>query len=131
MNSPLVFGVIEDARRSISIFHWPSTKSSSTDFGFASATVIACTTFGHAGERWMISSPADATVWMASTIDCMVGGVGLGVLVGTVQVEDEGHQRLGDEAAAEQPEEALLVRPGAERVELRSFRFLLLGRHLN
>jgi hypothetical protein len=51
MNSAFVFGVIVDARRSMSIFHWPSTKSSTTDFGLASATVIACTTFGHEGDR--------------------------------------------------------------------------------
>ena len=45
-----------------------------------------------------------------------------GLVVGPLQVQDQRHQRLGDEAPAEQPEEALLVGAAAIRVEL-----LLLG----
>ena len=57
------------------------------------------------------------------------GGIGLGVLVGLPELEDQRHQRLGDEAPAEQAEEALLVRAGAIGVELRLLGFLLLRCH--
>ena len=43
------------------------------------------------------------------------GRVGLGVVIGLLQVEDQRHQGLGDEAAAEQTEMAVLVRAGADR----------------
>ncbi len=45
-------------------------------------------------------------------------GVGLGRLVGRLELEDERHQRLGDEAAAEEAEMPALVGPAAEGVEL-------------
>ena len=47
------------------------------------------------------------------------GGVDLGRLVGLLQLEDQRHQRLGDEAAAEHAEMAALVRPVAEGIGLR------------
>src|SRR5262249_4589379 len=47
------------------------------------------------------------------------GGVRPGLPVCLLQLEDERHQRLGDEAAAEHPEMAALVGTGAERVRLR------------
>ena len=47
-------------------------------------------------------------------------GIGLGRLVGALQVEDQRHQRLGDEAAAEVAEVAALVGAGAEGVGLGS-----------
>ena len=56
-------------------------------------------------------------------------GSRLGLVVGALQVEDQRHQRLGDEAAAEQAEEALLVGPAAIGVELRLFAFLSLRCH--
>ena len=46
------------------------------------------------------------------------GRVGLGLLVLGLEVEDERHQRLGDEAAAEVAETAALVGAGAEGVGL-------------
>ncbi len=39
-------------------------------------------------------------------------------LIGLVQLQDQRHQRLGDEAAAEKAEEAALVRSGAEGIGL-------------
>ena len=49
------------------------------------------------------------------------GGVGFRLVVGALQVEDQRHQRLGDEAAAEHAEEAKIVRPSPKRIELRLF----------
>ncbi len=46
------------------------------------------------------------------------GRIGLGGGVGLLQFEDQRHQGLGDEAAAEDAEVAALVGPGAERVGL-------------
>ena len=48
----------------------------------------------------------------------MEGRIGLRGLVGLLQLEHERHQRLGDEAAAEDAEMATLVGPGAKRVGL-------------
>ncbi len=42
----------------------------------------------------------------------------LGRLIGLLQVQDQRHQRLGDEAAAIDAEEAALIGPGAEGVGL-------------
>src|SRR5690606_14532312 len=42
--------------------------------------------------------------------------VGLGLVPVPFQIEDQRHQRLGDEAAAEKPEHALLVGSGAEGI---------------
>ena len=58
------------------------------------------------------------------------GGVGLRILVGTTELEDQGHQRLGNEAPAEQAEEAPLVGAGGIGVELRLVRFLCLRCHV-
>src|SRR5262249_16595198 len=44
----------------------------------------------------------------------IVAGPGIGLF----ELENERHQRLGDEAAAVETEVAALVRPGAERIEL-------------
>ena len=44
--------------------------------------------------------------------------IGLGRGVGLLQLEDQRHQRLGDEAAAIDAEMAALVGPGAERIGL-------------
>ena len=41
------------------------------------------------------------------------GGIGLGLRIGALEIENERHQRLGDEAAAIEPEMAALVRAGA------------------
>ncbi len=57
------------------------------------------------------------------------GRVAPGLVVGALQVEDQRHQRLGDEAAAEQPEEALLVGAAAVGVELRLLGLALLRCH--
>src|SRR5476651_305317 len=42
--------------------------------------------------------------------------IGLGRGIGLLQIEDQRHQRLGDEAAAIDAEMPALVRPGAEGV---------------
>ena len=39
--------------------------------------------------------------------------IGLGLVVGLLEIEDQRHQRLGDEAAAIEAEMAALVRPAA------------------
>ena len=44
------------------------------------------------------------------------GGVGLGRVVGALDLQDQRHQRLGDEAAAEFAEAAAFVRAGAQAV---------------
>ena len=44
--------------------------------------------------------------------------IGLRRVVGALQIEDQRHQRLGDEAAAKNAEMPALVRPGLERIEL-------------
>ena len=41
------------------------------------------------------------------------GRIGLGFGVGTLEIEDQRHQRLGDEAATIDAEMAALVRPAA------------------
>ena len=46
------------------------------------------------------------------------GRIGLGRLVGRLQLEDQRHQRFGNEAAAENAEEAALVGSGAEGIGL-------------
>ena len=46
------------------------------------------------------------------------GRIGLGLVVGLLQLEDQRHQRLGDEAAAEDAEMAALVGSGAEGIGL-------------
>ena len=46
------------------------------------------------------------------------GGVGLGLGIGLLQLEDQRHQRLGDEPPAEEAEMTALVRPGAEGIGL-------------
>ena len=46
------------------------------------------------------------------------GGIDLGLGIGALEVEDERHQRLGNEAAAIEAEMPALVGPGAERVGL-------------
>src|SRR5262249_54005191 len=51
----------------------------------------------------------------------------LGLGVSRFQLEDERHQRLGDEAAAIEPEMPALVGPGAERVELLDGHMLLMA----
>ena len=45
------------------------------------------------------------------------GGIGLGVLVGLLQFEDQRHQRFGDKAAAIDAEQAVLVGAGAEGID--------------
>ena len=47
--------------------------------------------------------------------------IGLGVGVGALQIEDQRHQRLGDEAAAIEAEMAALVRAAAIGVQLTLF----------
>src|SRR4051812_32359670 len=47
------------------------------------------------------------------------GRVGLGLAVGLLELEDQRHQRLGDETAAEDAEMPAFVRAGAEGVGLR------------
>ena len=61
--------------------------------------------------------PADIVREMAVhlALEC---GIGLGVRIGLLQLEDQRHQRLGDEAAAIDAEMAALVGPGAERIGL-------------
>src|SRR5262249_33282160 len=44
--------------------------------------------------------------------------IGLGLGIGLLEIENERHQRLGDEAAAVEAEMPAVVRPGAERIEL-------------
>ncbi len=43
-------------------------------------------------------------------------GIGLGVLVGLLKLEDQRHQGFGDEAAAIDAEQAIFVGPGAEGI---------------
>ena len=50
-------------------------------------------------------------------------------VIGAFQVEDQRHQRLGDEPAAEQAEEAQLVGATAIGVELHLFALLSLRSH--
>ena len=45
-------------------------------------------------------------------------GIGLRLRVSFLQLQDERHQRLGDEAAAIDAEMPVLIRPGAEGIEL-------------
>jgi hypothetical protein len=47
-----------------------------------------------------------------------IGRIGLGIGIGLLQVEDQRHQRLGDEAAAIDAETAALVGTGAEGIGL-------------
>jgi hypothetical protein len=42
------------------------------------------------------------------------GGIGLGIGIGFFEIEDERHQRFGDETAAENAEMTMLVWTGAE-----------------
>ena len=46
------------------------------------------------------------------------GGIGFGLRVGLLQLQNERHQRLGDEPAAIDAEVTALVRPGAKRIRL-------------
>ena len=55
-------------------------------------------------------------------VECRIG---LGVVVGPLQVEDQRHQRLGDEAAAENAEVPALVGAAAEGVELGVLRLVV------
>ena len=48
--------------------------------------------------------------------DVHLARLDVGVLVGLLQIEDQRHQRLGDEASAEQAEAAVVVRSGAEGI---------------
>src|SRR5262249_29215665 len=57
------------------------------------------------------------------------GGVGLGVLPGAPELQDQRHQRLGDEAAAELAEEAMIVGAGSMGIELRRLGLLFLRCH--
>src|SRR5258706_306330 len=57
------------------------------------------------------------------------GGVGLRILPGPPELQDQRHQGLGDETPAEQAEEAPVVRAGPISVELRLLGFLLLRCH--
>jgi hypothetical protein len=47
-----------------------------------------------------------------------IGGIGLRLGIGLLEVEDERHQRLGDEAAAIDAEAAAIIRAGAEGIGL-------------
>ena len=61
--------------------------------------------------------PADIVRQMAVHL-ALERRIGLGRGVGLLQLEDERHQRLGDEAAAVDAEMPALVGPGAERIGL-------------
>ena len=61
--------------------------------------------------------PADIVLEMAVHL-ALERRIGLGRGIGLLQLEDQRHQRLGDEAAAIDAEMAALVGPGAERVGL-------------
>ncbi len=71
----------------------------------------------------------------AAVVQHEVGQLGLerrivpGVVVGFLQIEDQRHQRLGDETAAEHAEEAAIIRPRTQRVGLRFRRLLVFGGH--
>ena len=54
-------------------------------------------------------------------------GIALGVLVGLLELQDQRHQRLGDEAAAMDAEPAMLVRAVAQAVGHRHRRKILIG----
>ena len=45
-------------------------------------------------------------------------GIGLGLSVGLLQLQNQRHQRFGDKAAAIDAEVPMIVRPGAERIGL-------------
>ena len=61
--------------------------------------------------------PADIVREMAVHL-ALERRIGLGLRVGLLQLEDERHQRLGDEAAAVDAEMPALVGPGAEGIGL-------------
>ena len=65
--------------------------------------------------------PADIGREMAVHLGLEVG-IGLGIGVGPLEIEDQRHQRLGDEAAAIEAEMAALVGAAAIGVQLSSVR---------
>src|SRR4029453_2392909 len=68
-------------------------------------------TLGEIQRRW----PADIVLQIAVHLG-LEGRIGLGRGIGLFQIEDQRHQRLGNEAAAEIAEMPLLVGTAAERI---------------